>query len=418
MRLESAFNSSRQGIDAHGKAIAVVGDNISNSNTVGFKDSRVEFTDLISSGRESSEPFEMPKTGSGVAIERVRQIHQTGVIEFSGRQLDAAIAGNGFFMTGSATSPVLSRAGNFEVSPEGILVNNTGEAVLGFSGATGTTLGPIDMLNIDLTGDPTTAATLTGNLSSSAEVATLPVNPESFTDLGRGSSFTNTVGMFDSLGAEHPVKLYYFKTAPNSWTVQAYVDGAEVGGTAGQPTMIGSQVLPFGQNGQIPEGTAATLNMQAAWSGGAEASTIALDLSGMTQFATGSQVSNLTRDGKASGSISGYAFDSDGSLYAQLSTGNQVKIGTLQLANVQNVDGLERAGSASYVETDKSGARVTGSPGAQGMGSIEAASLEQSTVDIASEFVELVLYQRGYQANSQVLNTTSDMIRDTIGLLR
>lgn len=418
MRIESALYASKQGIDAHGKAISVIGDNISNSNTVGFKSSRVEFADLLGTGEEGGEPSTIPSTGSGVELARVRPIHSNGVIEFSGRTLDMAIQGNGFFMIGDAAAPTLSRAGNFEISSDGLLVNVDGNAVLGLSGVDGATLGPIDMVNLDLTGQATTAANLTGNLSAGEQVTAVPEGADSFLDLGGAASFSATVTAFDSLGGERNVSMYFFKTGANEWTVNAYANGSDVGGEDGVPVAIGTSNIQFNTDGTInPDGGATTIELQAPWAGAAEGA-ISIDLTGFSQFASPSNLSGLTVDGQAAGSINGYQIDPDGAIYATLNTGNRAFVGQLQLANVRNVDGLERVGNSAFRETDRSGERVIGAPGSTGLGGIEAASLERSTVDISTEFVELVLYQRGYQANSQIMNAASDIIRDTIGLVR
>jgi flagellar hook protein FlgE len=421
MRIESALYASKQGIDAHGKAISVIGDNISNANTVGYKGSRIEFSDLLSTGEEGTEPSTIPQTGSGVQVQKVRQLHETGAIEFSGRALDVAIGGQGFFMVGETSAPTFTRAGNFEISPDGILVNADGAQVLGYSGNTGTTLGALDMINIDLTGEATTTGSVVGNISSTSSVSTPPVNPERFTELGTNASFATNITTYDSLGAERGVALYYFKTGSNSWTVDAYAAGADVGNVDETPVKLGSVDLTFDENGSVSGGsgttTPSTLDVTANWLDAAPAN-VSIDLSGMTQFATGSQISNITRNGQSAGAIKEYFLEADGGVFARLSSGSQVQIGTLQLANVRNVDGLDRIGNAAYKETDRSGERLTGSPGTLGLGGIDVASLERSTVDISKEFVDLVLYQRGYQANSQIMNAANDIIRDTISLVR
>jgi flagellar hook protein FlgE len=417
MRIESALNASRQGIDAHGKAIAVIGDNISNSSTVGFKASRVEFSDLLATGENGTEPSSIPETGSGAMITKVRPMHQTGVIEFSGRALDMAIDGDGFFMIGTPESPKFTKAGNFEINAEGILADSKGNPVLGFTGADGAALGPIDMVNINLNGEPTNQGTITGNLSSLSAVGEVPENPETFAELGKAAAFSSSIGAFDSLGAEHDISLFYFKTDVNTWTVQAYVDGADVGGEAGTPTAVGELQIEFDPTTGEPTVAEPVMNVQAQWAGAA-AGNIAIDFSGMSQFAASSGITNVTRNGQSAGSIKGYELDSNGGIFANLSSGSRVQVGTIQLGNVRNVDGLDRVGDNSFKETTLTGDRTTGTPGANGFGNITPSALERSTVDISKEFVDLVLFQRGYQANSQLLNAANDIIRDTISLMR
>lgn len=421
MRIESALNASRQGLDAHGKAISVIGDNIANTNTVGFKGSRTEFADLLSTGESGTVPSSLPSTGSGVKVAQVRQLHRGGVVEFTGQTLDLAITGEGFFMVGDAEAPILTRAGNFSIDANGNLVNSEGKNVLGLSGEAGGVLGPINMSNLDLVGAATTDVALIGNLNAGSGVSALPENPATFLELGANASFASTVTTFDSLGAERNISLYFSKSEANTWTVNAYANGSDVGGEADVPVLIGTVELNFDTSGRNIGGTGATapatIDITAEWDGAAPG-VLGIDLSSMTQFSAGSNLNDVQVNGQATGSITGYQIDRDGLIFATLNTGKTVAVGTLQLANVVNKDGLERVGNAGFRETDRSGERTIGSAGALGLGDVEASSLERSTVDISQEFVELVLYQRGYQANSQLLNATNDILRDTIGLMR
>jgi flagellar hook protein FlgE len=243
----------------------------------------------------------------------------------------------------------------------------------------------------------------------------MPPDGASFTELGKAAAFAAALDVNDSLGAVHSVSLLFFKTGTNAWTVQAYVDAGETGGTPGTPVKVGETNMTFDTSGKA-EG-APTFNMQMTFTGAAP-SNVAVDLSATTQMAAGSQLSNVTKNGQSSGGIQRYEIKSNGEIYAYLDSGPVVLVGTLQLANVPNQDGLARAGNTLFKETELSGARTTGQPGVGGLGMLRGGSLERSTVDISKEFVELVTLQRGYQANSQLLNTTNQMIRDTIAMMR
>jgi flagellar hook protein FlgE len=161
MRIESALISSQQGLDAHGKAIAVIGDNVANSNTVGYKASRTEFRDMLSIGPDGVDTAKLPASGSGAAIQRVRQLWEGGSLDETGRALDVAVDGNGFFMVQDSSGVYLTRAGNFQIDQSGYLVNSTGKQVLGFPSGS-TTLGAIDMINLNTSGAPTTQAAING----------------------------------------------------------------------------------------------------------------------------------------------------------------------------------------------------------------------------------------------------------------
>ncbi|MBX7138684.1 MAG: flagellar hook protein FlgE [Oligoflexia bacterium] len=420
MRLESALFSSREGISAHGQAIAVIGDNISNANTVGFRASRVQFGDLVAGGRSTSETSSIPSTGSGVAIQGVRPVQETGVIEATGRSLDVAIEGRGFIIVGDPQNPAYTRAGALSVSKEGILVDSNGEQVLGFASAGGDTLETLDVNKISLSGKATTAATLSGNLASNNPITEVPASPGTFKEIGQKASFVaSDLRVFDSLGQSHAVLMAFYKTGGGQWKAQAYVDASETGGEKGIPVKVGGEVsLNFGPDGRLVAGSAAQVSGTINYGNGSAQGSFTIDLSGFSQFAGSSQTSSLTQDGQAAGNILDYEIRKDGAFYARLDTGQSLQVGTLRLADFVNVDGLQRAGNGLFVATEGAGERRLGQPGQSGLGTLAGASLERSTVDIANQFVELVLFQRGYQASSQTLSAASTLLHDTISLIR
>ncbi len=418
--IESALRTSAQGLDAHGQAIAVVGDNISNANTTAYKTARAEFADLLGEASGDRTAGVVAGIGDGAALKRVRVLQENGVIEPTGRELDVGIAGGGFFMVGDTAAPQYTRSGNFEIDKTGLLTSATGLPILGYSGVDTTTLGTINMYSAATTGSVTSTVALFGNLNASAPITTVPANPTTFKEVAKAQSFAASQPVYDSLGVRHDIQVAYFKTGPGAWTAQAFIDGGDVGGTAGQPTLIGTTSFTFGGNGLIPQANAAqaTINAQAAYSNGATAGAFAIDLSSMTQYAGGSLINNVTQDGQANGNVSKYEFDSDGKIYALLDNGTRSQIGAVPLASFQNVDGLERSGTGVYSATASAGDPTVSSAGKGLLGTLEASSLERSTVDIAGQFVNLVLFQRGYQANSQVLSAANEIIQGTLGLIR
>lgn len=421
MRLESALFSSSEGMSAHGKGISVVGDNVANGSTTGYKTARPEFADLLSEGAEGRESTSEDSVGNGVGVQAVRTIHENGVIEDTGRSLDAAIDGNGFFVIGDVSSPGYSRSGVFAANGEGLLVNGDGKTLLGFAPGS-TSLSTIDIQNVDLSGTPTGTISIGGNLASEEAITTgIPANPATFTELGRAASLTTSVVSYDSLGVQHPTTIAFFKTANNTWSAQAYMDGGEVGGTAGQPVAVGqAATLTFGTDGIIAEANAGAAAIAAtpAYSNGAAAGNFSIDLSAMTQFGGNTTINSVEQDGAGVGAITGYEIRSDGGLYAILEGGTDTLVATIALADFTNPEGLDRIGNTLYVESLSSGTADVGSPGAGGRGDIQGSALERSTTDIANEFVDLVTLQRGYQANSRTFNTVGDILQDTINLIR
>ena len=419
MRLESAVNSSREGLTAHGTAIAVIGDNVSNSNTVGYKESRVEFADLFSSGLGGDDQVDSQSAGSGVVVKQVRQLHQDGLIEGTGRQLDFAVGGKGFFLVGDPANPSLTRAGNFQLDAAGNLIDSNGLSVLGIP-ANGTALAALNLTNANLAGTATTAATILGNLDAEASVTAPPGNPETYRDLNQVASGVMTTQAYDSLGAVHGVDIYFFKTGANQWTAQAYMDGADVGGTAGKPTLVGTTNLTFDSSGAIPTANqaASTMTINAAYSNGAAAGSFTMAMGSFSQFASPTALTGSTVDGQGVGSITDYETDKGGQIFGVLDNGGRVLLGTIQLGTVPNVNGLVRQGNNLYQLGETSGALTTAAPNSNGLGDVEAGALERSTVDISKQFVDLVVFQRGYQANSQTLSVANQILRDTLGLLR
>jgi flagellar hook protein FlgE len=421
MRIESALNTSREGMIAHGQAIAVVGDNISNSNTTAYKAGRPEFADIMGEAAGTRVSGTVAGAGDGVAMSRVRTVYDGGPIEQTGRELDIGISGGGFLMIGDPANPNFTRAGALEINADGNLATANGQVVLGFQGGATDNLGPIDMYAFDAAGAATTEATIFGNLDSNAGLVTAPAAaPATFQEISATASFTTSQAVYDSLGTRHDVLFGFFKTGVNTWTVQAYADGGDVGGTAGQPTLLGQGTLTFGADGAIADANkgAAALTLTPAWAGGAAAGNFTVDFGSMKQMSAAYQITNITQDGKAVGTIKSYEFAPDGKIYAGLDSGNRVLIGSLPLALLRNNDGLQRTGSSILTRTQQAGELTVGAAGEGLRGTIEGRSLERSNVDIAGQFVDLVVFQRGYQANSQVLSAASEMLQNTIGLIR
>jgi flagellar hook protein FlgE len=338
----------------------------------------------------------------------------------TGRELDVAISGGGFFMVGDAAAPQFTRSGNLEINAAGNLTTSFGKEILGYSGVDLATLGPINMFDVNTVGTPTTQIQIYGNLDGAARTAQPPANPQTFRELNQSLSFISSQSLYDSQGARHEIVIAMFRTAPNTWQVKAYTDGAEVGGTAGVPTLLGESTMTFNGNGFIgdAERPGSQLQMTANWSNGAAASNVTVDMSNFTQFAGSSLINNITQDGRGAGNISGYEFEPDGTIFARLDTGERSQVGTLPLALFKSSDGLERTGTSTYSQSEASGELEIGRAGVGLRGTIEGRTLERSTVDIAKQFVDLVIYQRGYQANSQVLSAANELLQGTIQLIR
>lgn len=420
MRIESALNTGREGITAHGQAIAVVGDNISNANTIGYKNQRAIFADMLGETPGDRVAEVVSGAGDGVSIRDIQSNFEVGPIQGTGRDLDVALSGNGFFMVGDVAAPQLTRAGSFEIDGEGFLVTNFGMPVLGYTGADAVNLGKIDMTKVDLEIVATTQVQLFGNLNSAAPSSTPPANPISFQEINSTAAHTNIVSVYDSLGQRHEVVFAYYRDGVNSWTVQAFANGADVGQVADQPVPLGQTQLTFGTDGRItPESLATSvININANWGNGAAPSAFAADLSAFSQFSGATLVTNFTQNGVGVGEITGYEINAQGVISARLTNGLTARIGSVSVATVTNEDGLVRSGTSTYVATQDAGVVTPGQAGTGARSKLLSQSLESSNVDLAGQFVDLVILQRAYSANSKVISTASDIIKDTIALVR
>ncbi len=418
--------SGRSGISSHGVAIAVVGDNISNASTIGYKRSRTEFSDIVAGGQASGKVV-----GSGSDVSAISTVFEQGTMEFTGRSLDLAIDGNGFFVVEKGGQRLYTRAGNFRVDDEGYIVTQKGDRVLGFP-ATGS--GALEELNINTVsqdGISTGNVTMTGNLDSSSDLiaggaASIPtvsnagtvVSTTTYSDLAEVAAFSQVVKVFDALGEPHNVTIYFNHTASGEWTVRGYVNSEEVdpsGSATGLPRQIFSTTLNFNSSGAMttanPEVTATI-----PWQTGAASSTVDFRFEPFTQYATSSSIQSISGDGNGIGSISSLSIDKNGDIFALLDNGQASVIGTIGMANFANPEGLTRVGGNLLQESTDSGAPITGRPNTGTFGRVESGSVELSTVDIASEFVKLITLQRGFQANSRIITTINQLLNEIIQL--
>ncbi|MFN4894368.1 MAG: flagellar hook protein FlgE [Pseudomonadota bacterium] len=420
MRLESAMRASREGLVAHGQAISVIGDNISNANTTAFKEQRTEFVALLGEQADDRGASLPTGAGDGVVVGRIRSDFTVGSTNPTGRDLDVALTGAGFFLVGDPQAPSLTRLGNFQVNQEGLLVTSEGLPVLGYSGTDNEVLGTINMVNLDAQPTPTTEITLFGNVNGSSQITQPPANPATFKELNDAAAFVSTQTAYDAQGKSHDIQLFYFKTAPNQWTVQAYVNGEDVGQAANLPVQLGQTSFSFNAVGQIPEEqqAQAVLNLNPAWAGGVEQTPFTLSLANMTQYAGGSRIVNVQNNGRGTGDIVSFEIGADGKIFGTTATGGRIQAGTLAVGLVNNNDGLLRTGNSLYSVTQESGPLRIGQAQTEGRGGMQGEALELSNVDLPKQFVDMIVYQRGYQASSQVLSAASGLLKDTIAMIR
>ncbi len=427
--------AGRSGISSHGAAIAVLGDNIANANTIGFKAARAEFEDLIAGGQASGRVI-----GAGSSVSAVSSIFQQGTLEFSGRSLDLAIDGNGYFAVLDQGQRFYTRAGNFTVNSSGFIVTQDGLTVLGFP-ANGTgTLEPININTVSQDSVSTGRITIAANLDArsdpvlAADINALAVSPAgtttstaTYADLNALSAFNTTVTVFDRLGGAHEVTNFYFKTGVNTFNVRAYVNSEDVdpsGSATGIPRQIGpaaGATIVFNSDGTRQTATPATGDLIASdipWNNGSDTTQdIAFYFNDLTQYASPSNPLSISQDGKGIGTVGSLSIEKNGDVFALLDNGQAAVIGTIGLVNFSNPEGLLRIGSNLLQQSPGSGEPVVGRPQSGTFGAVQAGAIELSTVDIANEFVKLIQLQRGFQANSRIITTINQLLSEIIQLV-
>lgn len=422
MSLYSAFYSGLSGLSTNANALNVIGNNLSNINTVGFKGSAMTFRDIFSSslGGVSTQGNGNPiQFGLGVQTNSVSQDFSQSAFQGTGNALDMAIQGNGFFtLQTSDGRQVFSRAGNFTRNNGGYLVASDGASVMGWnrdaSGAVNTsaTLAPI---RID-TGT-TTSAFATQNVRMGVNVnASAPANPT--------STLTTPIQVYDSQGNTQTLTMTYTKTGTNAWTYN--VTGPAGATLTGAPT----GTLVFNASGAlqtingVPATLAANPALNIAWGNGAAPSVINLNLvnpdasANITQFSAASSTNSSFQDGYGAGSLRDLTVDQNGVITGTFTNGQVIALAQVALSSFNNMNGLVQTGNNHWGQSLASGSPTVGLANQGGRGGVLGSNLELSNVDVAGEFTKLILSQRGYQANSRIVTTTDELLQETLNLKR
>jgi len=398
-----SFSQGLSGLNAASQALDVVGNNIANSQTVGFKSGSVAFGDV----------FAGSQIGMGVQVAGVNQSFTDGVLGAGTGSLDMGIQGNGFFrLVNDAGRVFYSRNGQFKTDANGYIVNNQGMSLTGYQ-ATGTppviqpgaAVGPIQIPTGQMAARASDSGTLNGNLNSGTKVVTkTPFDP---TDSSTYSSVTQA-DAYDSLGNKHTINIYFAKTADNQWTAYTRdMTSADNG--------VQQVALQFDAAGQLTTSPAKLPVQGAAYKGG-EPLNFSFDLTGMTQQASDTAMNSPTTTGYAPGLMNGYTVGDSGEIIASYSNGQQQLLGQVVLSNFTNAGGLSSEGNNCWTETPASGQPVTGISGTGNLGTLYGNKVEASNVDLSKEMVNMIVYQRNYQSNSQTIKTQSELLQTLVNL--
>jgi flagellar hook protein FlgE len=406
MSISSAMYTGLSGLNCNGEAMTVVGDNISNLNTVGFKYSQVDFADLMAQTiATGSGPGQV---GKGAQISEITPVFSQGSLETSAIDTNMAITGTGFFMVRNSNSAqdLYTRDGTFALNSDSYLVNPEGYIVQGkvIDPTTGVPTGADVDIRIEqnyTAPKATTQTDLVLNLNSTAATA---------------DTYSSAVTVYDNLGGAHTLNLTYTKTAnANEWEISANLDGnaITVEDTAGSGTHTPIQ---FDNTGTMT--SSGTYSLDATGYNIGHISLNLKDTSGgsTTQYASSSVTNYSSQDGYGPGYLERVSVDNNGIITGHYSNGQTVPLYQLTLARFNATDKLHREGSNLYSETQESGVPLTGPAGTNGLGKVNGNSLEQSNVDLGNEFVHMIIYQRGFQANSRIITTTDTLMQDVLSL--
>ena len=413
------FQQGLSGLNAASKNLDVIGHNIANSGTVGFKASRTEFDEMVASAIGSANGT---NGGIGVSVGAIAQQFTQGNISVTGNNLDVAINGNGFFQIQQNDGTMAyTRAGNFKLDKDGNVITNAGGKVMGYpvDPATGKPTAGSPQPLVFPTGAPIPAkqtenAKVTFNLDARAvEAATAtPPTPR--------ATYGTSITVYDSQGVPNTVSLYFEKTAnPNEWSVYNQLDDPNA-----TPPVVATPVgtITFDGNGKITSGSTLTLNIATAPANPNSPTPgptfpVEFDFSDSTQYGTKWAVSESTQDGYTAGQLTGINIGTDGTILTRYSNGVTRPEGVVSLATFRNTQGLSDIGNNLWVETYESGQPTVGQPTNGAFGALRSGALEDSNVDLTAELVNMMTAQRAYQANAQTIKT-QDQIMSTLVNLR
>lgn len=408
------FSTPLSGLNASSAALKTVSNNLSNMNTDGYKTENVTFSDLFYQNYGTSGGGDPIQAGLGVQVSGTMQDFGNGVLASTGTSANMALNGPGFFVTQTATgAQTFTRNGDFTTNSAGQLVTPSGALVMGYPAIGGVVSQNSGLQAVNVGSGSTSPATPTSTFSLNANLnASSPV----------GASFQSPVSIYDSLGTAHVLTITYTKTASNSWSYNVTLPSADLQGGTGTTTSVGNGALTFDSTGALSSPSGSVALSLGAFSDGASAQTVNWKLSGgagtsfLTQTASSSSNNASSQDGFAAGLLSSYSVLTDGSVQGTFSNGQTRAIGQIAVASFANAEGLSMSGADQYTVTAASGNAVIGQAGTGGRGTIVGSAVEQSNVDVAQQFSNLIVYQRAYEANAKAITAFDQLEQATIAM--
>ncbi len=454
------FRIALSGLHAASADLKVTGNNIANSATMGFKRSRAEFVDVYA---QAYGAITAVTNGSGTRTANIRQIFSQGNVEYTDNATDLAITGQGFFVVEDDKGRYFTRNGTFGLDREGYVVNNTGQTLQVFPAVTvgtNTTFNLGSLVDLQLQDDigaPVATTQVNVDLNVDADITPVQITaaggnfdntgPNTFNRFDPSTyNHTTATTVYDSLGAPHVMQQYYRKIEDpatpglpqNTWQVFTFVDGNPLaptidGTVGGLPSPLPYAVMTFNPDGTILDtqywdgavAVSSTVPEELVFQDydipqgldtGANPVQLTVDFGTTTQYGSEFAVNSLSQNGFTTGRLTGFDVEENGVVYARYTNGNAEVLGMVALANVANPEGLNQKGDSLWTESYDAGDTVLGQPGTASLGLIQAGALEASTVELSDELVNMIVSQRNYQANAQVISTADQLTQTLLNI--
>ncbi|WP_127716002.1 flagellar hook protein FlgE [Halobacteriovorax sp. HLS] len=413
MSLLNSINISSNTSNSLSKKMEIVGDNINNAGTAGFKGSRAEFSEVLSSQAMGVDGGQQQGMGA-VIDDSTRDISQ-GTLKSTSSMTDLAIDGKGFFVVETKFGKAYSRDGSFHFDREGHLVNSDGHKVLGFAGKEGqesAAVAPLKISRKELPAKATTNVSMHMNLDARENNKVFdPLDPN------ETSSYQRSMTVLDSKGEQRNIDVYFTKTADNTWTYNAMVDGADLDPAVDGKQIVGTGAVNFDAQGNMIGDSSMDISANFKDTGNQEIN-ISLTNNGnkTTQLGTTSNVHSNKRDGSEAAGVVGLGFDQGGAMTLRFSNGESEQIGKIAVASFTSEQGLRRVGQNLYTENASSGQASLGKSGEDGRGDVLTSVIEQSNVDLTNNFIDLMTTQKSFSANAQALSAADGLLQKVIAL--
>jgi flagellar hook protein FlgE len=424
----ASFSIPLTGLESDSTALNTIANDLSNMNTTAFKAQTTNFSDLFYQQIGNTGAGDPIQVGAGVQVAANSTAYTQGTINSTGNSTDVALNGNGFFVVGNGQGGYeLTRAGDFSQDTNGYLLTSSGLNVMGYPAVNGVVNPNAALTPVNIPVGQVQEPQATGTFGMTANL-----DAESTT----GTQFPAPVTIYDSLGEAHVATVTYTQTAPNTWSYSVALPTADFASGVSTPV---TGTLNFDSNGNLTTITPTAGAPETVGTAAGDVSSIPVSFTGLadgasnlnmqwnllgpsgtatvSQVATGSAVSATTQSGYPSGQYQDFTIGSDGTVTVTYSNGQRQNVGQIALANVENLQGLQLLGDGNYGTTLASGTASVGVSGTSGLATLQDGALEASNVNISSEFSNLIVAQRAFEANAKSVTTFDTVTQDTINMV-